>query len=108
MADRDRLFNLICSLLCNDYVVRVQRPGEGMEYDISDYEHGAEDEVSRCYNRTMSVAYPTLWVFTKDDWYDMPAEAVAEIALDTEGDRVMWTRFFVNEPFIEARVKESV
>lgn len=42
----DRIFSLVTSLLCNGYVVRVQRPNNGLhEYDISDYETSDEAEV---------------------------------------------------------------
>ena len=103
----DRIFSLVCSLLCNGYVVRVQRPGNKMEYDISDYEHGAEDEVQRCYNRAMSRHFPTLWVFKAEDWYDDESEAVAMIDLATQEDRVTHYREFAVDEFIANRVKET-
>ena len=104
----DRIFSLVTSLLCNGYVVRVQRPTSELHgYDICDYENGDESEVSRCYNRIMSSEYPSLWVFRKDDWYLTEAEAVALIDLDTEEDSVTHYREYEIDKFIADRVKEA-
>jgi hypothetical protein len=103
----ERIFSLVCALLTNDYVVRVQRPGPG-SYDICDYEDGDEGEVDRCYNRVISVPFSTLWIFRKDEWYmEYDAEAVAMLELDTEADTVLHHREYEVDEFITNRVKES-
>lgn len=105
----DRIFSLVNALLCNQYVIRVQRPGEGLhEYDITDYECSDEAEVQACFNRAMSVHFPTLWVFRAKDWhYDATAEAVAMLDLATVEDRVVHHREYEVDEFITNRVKET-
>ena len=105
----DRIFSLVTSLLCNGYVIRVQRPGSGLhEYDIMDYETSEEAEVQSCFNHVMSVHFPTLWVFRAKDWhFGDTAEAVALIDLDTEEDSVTHYREYAIDKFIANRVKEA-
>lgn len=105
----DRIFSLVTALLCNGYVVRVQRATEELHgYDIADYETSDEAEVQACYNRAMSVKFPTLWVFRAKDWHwDETADAVAMIDLDTEVDTVQHHREYEVDEFITNRVKEA-
>ena len=105
----DRIFSLVNALLCNQYVIRVQRPREGLhEYDITDYETSEETEVQACFNRVMSAHFPTLWVFRAKDWhFDETAESVAMIDLASMEDRVIHYREFEVDEFIANRVKET-
>lgn len=105
----DRLFSLVCSLLCNGYGIRVGYPGDGW----SDFTEGTEEEVWKCYNEIHASEETYLWVFGKgvlqSAAYEDERAQVRVLVLPYEGEDCIadWGVTPTMDEFVFNRLEEA-
>lgn len=75
---REKLYTLVCSLLCNRYMLRVEQ-----DLKWEDFDGANETEVDRCYRRIISMKSCRVWIFPPDrDEFD---EAIYSVLIGEYG-----------------------